>query len=77
MLLNTFPLLFDTTTHRSDGTQDTVPYDGSHVVHEFHGGGPGIHASSDDVFDRCVVVGMQLRRPRSKVEVNEIKVDKM
>ena len=58
VLFNTLSSLCDTTTYSSNGTQDTVPHDGSHVVHKFHGGGPGVHASSDDVFDRCVVVGM-------------------
>lgn len=55
-------------TYRSNGTQDAVPHDCTHVVHKFHGGGPGIHACSDDIFNRCVVVGMQLRRPRIKSE---------
>ena len=57
-LFNIFSSLFDPTTYRSNGAQDTIPHNGSHVVHKFHGGGPGVHASSDDVFDWCVVVGM-------------------
>ena len=45
-------------TYRSNGIKDCIPQDGSHVVHEFCGCGPRIHAGGDDVSDRCVIVNV-------------------
>ena len=48
-------------SYRSNGAQDAVPHDGSHVIHELDGSGPGIHASCFDVSDRCAIAGLQLK----------------
>ena len=53
--------IYNLPSYRSNGAKDAVPHDASHVVHKLEGSGPGIHAGCNDVFHRCVIVGLQLK----------------